>query len=217
MEIIQLGRSDSYPTSLAAQRTRRDAVESGAAPEAVLLLEHAPVFTLGRNASEANLLHSRAALAALGIDVVPVDRGGDVTYHGPGQLVAYPIVHLDRRRIGIRQYLRLLERAIIEALASFGIEAGCMEGFTGVWVDGAKVAAIGIAVHHGVAYHGIAINVDPDMAHWQLIVPCGIPDKPVTSLKLLLGHAPPMDRVADAFVTALERALAEEPRADASQ
>ncbi len=207
IDIVNLGPAIPYRAGLEAQRARRDAVEAGRAAEAVLLLEHAPVFTLGRNASESNLLRSRDALARLGIDVVEVDRGGDVTYHGPGQLVAYPILHLDHRGLGIRQYLRLLEQAIIDALAEFGLAGERMDGFTGVWVNGAKVAAIGIAVHRGVAYHGIAINVDPDMAHWALIVPCGIPDKPVTSLAMLLGAPPPMREVEAAFVGALTRRL----------
>jgi lipoate-protein ligase B len=205
-EVLRLGEMP-YAAALAKQREWHLAVERGDAPEALFLLQHPPVFTLGRNAAESNLLLSRDALANLGIDVAATDRGGDVTYHGPGQLVAYPIVHLDRRGLGIRQYLRALERAIIETLAHFGISGGRLEGFTGVWVDGAKVAAIGIAVHRGVSYHGIAINVDPNMDHWRMIVPCGIPDKPVTSLAALLGQAPPIWDVEDAFAAALNRAL----------
>ncbi len=206
VEALRLG-SVPYDAALALQRERRLAVERGTAREAVFLLQHPPVFTLGRNASESNLLLSREALAKLGVAVVETDRGGDVTYHGPGQLVAYPIIHLDRRSMSIRGYLRTLEQAIIETLAGFGITAGRVDGFTGVWVAGAKVAAIGIAVHHGISFHGVAINVDPNMDHWRLIVPCGIPDKPVTSLAALLGEAPRMREVEDAFAAALDRAL----------
>ena len=108
------------------------------------------------------------------------DRGGDVTYHGPGQLVAYPILDLKRRGLSIRQYLRMLEGVIVDFLARYGVRGERVEGFTGVWVDGAKVAAIGIGVHNWVSFHGVAINIDPNMEHFRLIVPCGIPDKPVT-------------------------------------
>ena len=198
-----------YATALGLQRERRLAIECGTLSEALFLLEHPPVFTLGRNASESHLLHSRDSLAKLGVDVVETDRGGDVTYHGPGQLVAYPILHLERRGLAIRQYLRLLEQAIIGTLADFDIAGGRMEGFTGVWVKGAKVAAVGIAVHRGVSYHGIAINVRPSMDHWHMIVPCGIPDKPVTSIAEILGRAPAMREVEDAFSRALLSVLRE--------
>ena len=208
VEILRLGVV-SYDAALTLQRQRRLAVERGECAESIILLEHPAVVTLGRNASESNLLLSRDALAGVGVDIVETDRGGDVTYHGPGQLVAYPILHLDRRGLTIRGYLRLLEQSIIDTLAEFRISACRMEGFTGVWVDGAKVAAIGIAVHHGVSYHGIAINVDTNIDHWRFIVPCGIPDKPVTSMRQILGNAPAMRDIEDALIAALWRTLSE--------
>lgn len=199
IETIRLGRGIPYAEALALQRARRGAVETGEASEALFLLEHAPVITLGRNAHTSNLLLAPELLAQRGIVVAETDRGGDVTYHGPGQLVAYPIVHIERRGLSITGYLRILEQAVIDTLVEFGIEGGRVEGYTGVWVNGAKVAAIGVGVYRGVTFHGTAINVAPDMNHWQLIVPCGIADKPVTSLKQLLGTPPLVDEVGEVF------------------
>ena len=189
-----------YADALQAQYARRDAVERGEAAAALFLLEHAPVVTLGRKAREENLLKTRDEFAAMGIDVVDVDRGGDVTYHGPGQMVAYPILNLNLWRPAIRWYLRSLEEVLIRQLAGYGLEAGRVENYTGVWVGGAKVTAIGVGVHNWVTFHGIALNVQPDMTHFGLIVPCGITDKrPVTSLTKLLGRAPSMQQVMTDF------------------
>lgn len=208
VDIVRLGAGVSYARALDAQRERRAQVETGAANEAVLLLEHSPVITLGRQAHAEHLRMSRGALSWLGVEVAETDRGGDVTYHGPGQLVAYPILHLDRRGLSIAGYLRLLEQSVIDALAIFGLNGERLPGFTGVWVNGAKVGAIGVAVYHGVSFHGTAINVNPNMTHWDLIVPCGIPDKPVTSLARLLSNPPAIEAVADAFVSSLATNLA---------
>ncbi len=207
LETIRLGQGVSYAAALALQRARRAAVEIGEAREALFLLEHAPVITLGRSAHASNVIVSREKLGDLGVTLAETDRGGDVTYHGPGQLVAYPIVHLARRGLSITRYLRLLEEAVIGTLAEFGVRGERLQGYTGVWVKGAKVAAIGVAVHHNVSFHGAAINVCPDMAHWQLIVPCGIADKPVTSLQQLLPDAPSVDTVADSFARTFLLAL----------
>ena len=176
IEVLRFSAPLPYAEAYATQIEKRDAVRIGTSPNTLMLLEHTPTFTLGRNADESNLLQNRGQLAKMGIEVCEVDRGGDVTYHGPGQLVAYPILDL---------------------LGAYGIEGGRVEGLTGVWVDGAKVAAIGVGVHRWVTYHGIALNVDPNMDHWGLIVPCGIPDKPVTSLRQLLGQAPKFSQVVD--------------------
>ncbi len=201
IECIRFPAPVPYGWAYEAQIARRNLVETDEAGEALFMLEHTPVFTLGRTTDERHLLQSRATLADMGIDVVEVNRGGDVTYHGPGQLVAYPILDLRRRRQSIRWYLRELERVIIDFLADYGLKGERLEGYTGVWVGGAKIAAIGIGIHNWVTFHGIAINVEPDMEHFRFIVPCGIPDKPLTSLKLLLGEAPTME---DAY-TALEK------------
>jgi lipoate-protein ligase B len=197
--VIRIPGRVPYREALEMQRKRRLAVEKGRGPNALLVLEHPPVITLGRGAREENLLGTRQDLDGLGIEVCETDRGGDVAYHGPGQLVAYPILDLSLWNPSIRWYLRSLETVLIRQLNLYGLKGERKEGFTGVWVGEAKVAAIGIAVHNWVTYHGVALNVNPDMAHFKLIVPCGIADKPVTSLEQLLGYAPGMDTVMNDF------------------
>lgn len=199
VETIRLPGLTPYEEALRLQRERRTAVEEGRLGNALFLLEHAPVITLGRNHHPENLLRTPQEFRALGIDVCETDRGGDVTYHGPGQAVAYPVLNLNFWNPSIRGYLRALEEVLIRQLASYDLRGERVEGYTGVWVGGGKVAAIGIGIHNWVSSHGIALNVDPDMSHFELIVPCGIADKPVTSLKALLGHAPPMQQVMDDF------------------
>lgn len=198
---------EPYTDIYEAQVGRRIAVEFGDASNALLLLEHTPTITLGRKSSEEHVLRNRETLAQMGIDVVEADRGGDVTYHGPGQLVAYPILNLTQWQQSVSWYLRSLEDVIINFLTSYGITGERMEGLTGIWVDGAKVAAIGIGIHQWVTYHGISINLDPDMNHWRLIVPCGIPDKPVTSLKALLGEAPSLEEAMDCLEACFREAF----------
>lgn len=183
----------------ARQLALRAALESGTGAGTVLLLEHAPVITLGRKSDPAHVRAPRELLDALGVDVCVADRGGDVTYHGPGQMVAYPVLDLRCWRCSVNWYLRSLEEVLIRLLDCYGLEGGRLEGFTGVWVDGAKVAAIGVGIHQWVTFHGIALNVDPDWRHWDCIVPCGIADKPLTSLARLLGETPPMAEVMDRF------------------
>lgn len=205
IETIRIHGLTPYDEALSLQRERRLAVERGLAGNALFLLEHAPVITLGRNFEAHNLLMTEDALAARGIAVAKADRGGDVTYHGPGQLVSYPIMKLREWKLSIRWYLRSLEQVIINQLSGYGLVGERVDGFTGVWVGGAKVAAIGVGIHDWVTYHGIALNVDPDMDHFGLIVPCGIRDKPVTSLRLLLGAPPPFDAVAADFERAFRQ------------
>lgn len=200
IEIIRYDAPVPYQRAYAEQIERRNGVEAGDSGEALFLLEHTPTFTLGRSSDEGHILRSRDSLTEMGIEVVEVDRGGDVTYHGPGQLVGYPILDLTRRRQSIQWYLRTLEQVIIDTLAAFDVCGERVEGFTGVWVDGAKVAAIGVGIHNWVTYHGIAINVAPDMEHWGLIVPCGIPDKTVTSLSELLGRSVDTREVVQPFI-----------------
>lgn len=189
IETIWLGRI-SYEAAYQRQLERRAAVEAGEARNALFLLEHEAVMTLGRNAHREHLLKPVVALEQEGIAVVEADRGGDVTYHGPGQLVAYPILNLKEWRESIKWYLRTLEEVLIRQLGDYGLAAYRKEGLTGVWVDDAKVAAIGVGIHKWVTFHGIALNVDPDMAHFSYIVPCGIGDKPVASLTMLLEDPP---------------------------
>jgi lipoate-protein ligase B len=186
---IDVGRM-AYAPALRLQQ--RLVAEVKAAPEErayLVLVEHdPPVITLGRGAKAQNVVAPRDRLAAEGIEVRESSRGGDVTYHGPGQLVGYPILRLDLRGRDVRRYLRDLEETLIRALARLGVTGTRSEGQTGVWVEGEKVAAIGVAVTRWVTYHGFALNVSTDLSHFHLIVPCGIHDRAVTSLERLLGR-----------------------------
>lgn len=173
-------------------------------PEHVMLLvEHPPVFTLGKSGDRGNLLASNAELHAEGATFVPIDRGGDITYHGPGQLVGYPILDLDRYWTDIHRYLRALEDVIIRTCSDFGLAAGRVEGRTGVWMtdppgDERKLCAMGIRCSRWVTMHGFALNVNTNLAHFDMIVPCGIADRGVTSLSAELGHPLDMQDVEDA-------------------
>ncbi len=165
----------------------------------LLLLEHFPVYTIGRGGDEANLLAGPERLRELGAEFVRIDRGGDITFHGPGQIVAYPIVEL-RDPLDLRRYVRALEGAIIDTSARFGVEAARMEGLTGVWVAGArKLAAIGVRVRRGVTTHGLALNVNTELRWFDEMIPCGIRDKLVTSLARELGRPLPMEEVEEAL------------------
>jgi lipoyl(octanoyl) transferase len=163
----------------------------------LLLLEHFPVYTIGRGGDEGNLLATPERLREIGAQFLRVDRGGDITFHGPGQLVAYPIVEL-RDPLDLRRYVRSLQAAIIETAAAFGVEAHAEEGLIGVWVEGRrKLAAIGVRVKRGVTTHGLALNVNTDLRWFDEMIPCGIPDKAVTSLSRELGHVIEMEAVED--------------------
>ncbi|HEX6475286.1 MAG TPA: lipoyl(octanoyl) transferase LipB [Candidatus Limnocylindria bacterium] len=186
---------------LADQRRRRRIGDR------LLLLEHFPVYTIGRGGDEANLLAGPERLQELGAELVRIDRGGDITFHGPGQLVAYPIVEL-RDPLDLRRYVRSLEAAIIETAAAFGVTAGRVDGLTGVWVaEQRKLAAIGVRVRRGVTTHGLAINVNTTLAWFDEMIPCGIPDKEVTSLARELDQPVPMEAVVEALAVALARAF----------
>lgn len=171
-------------------------VRAGTEPETLLLLEHPHTYTRGRLAPDSDLLLDDATLAARGVAVVETDRGGLITYHGPGQLVAYPIIRL-RGRGGPHWYVRTLEQVIIAVLADFGLATTTVDGRTGVWTaDGQrKVAAIGVKIAGGVAYHGFAINVDPDLTMFDGIIPCGITDREVTSMASELERSVDLDAV----------------------
>ncbi|MDE2844064.1 MAG: lipoyl(octanoyl) transferase LipB [Chloroflexota bacterium] len=177
---VEYGRAWDLQTDLV------DAVHAGNEPNTLLLLQHPHVVTRGRLSRPEHIPASRYELACEGVSVVETDRGGQVTYHGPGQLVAYPIVNL-RDWGGPLKYVRTLEQVVIAALADLGIQAGVEPGLTGVWVDGAKIAAIGVKISRHIAHHGFAINVNPDLSKFGLIVPCGITDRPVTSISQVLG------------------------------
>ncbi len=168
---------------------------AGRVGDLLLLLEHEHVYTLGRRGDAANLRVDPATLARLGVACHRVDRGGDITYHGPGQLVGYPIVRLRGAGRGVRAYVDALEMALIAVAAAFGIAATALPGRPGVWVGGQKLAALGITVSRGVAYHGFALNVAPDLAYFARIVPCGIAEAGVTSLAALLGRPVTVEEV----------------------
>jgi lipoate-protein ligase B len=184
--LVECGRM-SYGAAWALQRELVTARQAGRVRDVVLLVEHPPVITIGRAGRSANILLPRALLAAQGFEVFEVERGGDVTYHGPGQLVGYPIVDLRAVDEDIVRYVRSLEGALIGALQQFGVSAERVRGYPGVWVGGSKIAAIGVAVKRRVTMHGFALNVAPNLDHFAVINPCGL-GKPVTSMAGVLGR-----------------------------
>ena len=198
-----------YAEAWAVQRARVDAVRDGGAAEALYLLQHPPVYTLGMRGRTGSVLASDDAIAARGAAVVQSDRGGDVTFHGPGQLVAYPVLDLHRRGLGPAAYVRLLEQCVIDTIEAFGVAAERVAGRPGVWVRDngslAKIAAVGVRVRRGVSTHGIALNVSTDLGWYDAIVPCGIADAGVTSLARVLSAPPAHEAVEAAFVAAFAR------------
>jgi len=203
MDVRRLGRV-AYDKALALQQQLVEDRKAGLIADQLLLLEHPAVVTLGVK-SRNDLSHLRTspeALAAAGVGLFESGRGGDVTYHGPGQLVGYPIIDLNPHRRDVHRYVRDLEEVLIQAVGSFGIEAGRIEGLTGIWVGDAKLAAIGVRISRWVTSHGFALNVNTDLSQFDLIVPCGITDKGVTSMARLLGRSIRMDEVEDRVLTA---------------
>jgi len=173
-----------YGAALELQRELVAQRKQGLIDDQLLLLEHSHVITMGRNGHMDNLLANDYVLDRAGIGFFPTDRGGDVTYHGPGQLVGYPILSLTEWKRDVRAYVRAVEQVLIDTLGDYGITAGRIDGMTGVWVDGSKVAAIGVHISRWVTSHGFALNVDTDLTYFQYIVPCGL-TKPVTSMAKL--------------------------------
>jgi lipoyl(octanoyl) transferase len=196
--VRHLGRTP-YARGLAIQSELVRARQRDEVPDTLLLLEHEPVFTLGRNARSENVLLPVETLRARGFEVFESGRGGDVTYHGPGQIVGYPILDLTPDRCDVHRYVRDLEEVMIRACAELGVEAGRVAGRTGVWVGDAKVGAIGVRLSRWVTSHGFALNVNVDLTPFSLIVPCGIADRSVTSLALLAGDAVDEERVREAL------------------
>lgn len=213
ISIVQLGRI-SYETGLRLQKKLVDQRKSGEITDTLLLLEHTPVITLGRNAKEHNIVAPREFLAQKGVEVYECDRGGDVTFHGPGQLVGYPIFDLrdqrdregQRRTMGAVEFVRNIEEVLIRTCADFGIHTERLAGMTGVWTvpapgrEQGKIAAIGVHISRAVTSHGFALNVSTDLDYFKLIVPCGITTKPVTSLEKELGRAPVWQDVVESTV-----------------
>ena len=198
--VCRLGRIE-YERAFDLQTKLVDGlVSDDAAPYGyLLLLEHPPTFTIGRSGSADNVRASAEQLAARGAKLLTVNRGGDVTFHGPGQVVAYPIVRLERQGRDVHRYLRQLEETIIRTLGKYRVDGHRKPGLTGVWVGEEKVAAIGVAIRRWITYHGISINVDVDLSYFDLIHPCGIRGRGVTSLARILGRQVDPAAVADAF------------------
>ena len=205
---VPLGRT-SYAEALELQRSlARDRIAGVISQDVLLLVEHPPVVTLGRSSKGKHMLASPEFLASKGVELFEVERGGDVTFHGPGQLVGYPIIDLKRHKQDLHWYLRQLERMLIEVLASYGITAEQSKGLTGVWTGGRKIASIGVHARDWVTWHGFALNVTTDLSYFDLIVPCGIDGVQMTSMARELGAQSEAEevgqRVTEVFAAAFE-------------
>jgi lipoyl(octanoyl) transferase len=201
MDVRRLG-TIGYEDALNLQRQLVEDRKQGRIPDQLLLLEHPDVITLGvrTRSDRSHVLASPESLAAQGVGLFETGRGGDVTYHGPGQLVGYPIIDLNPDRRDVHRYVRDLEAVLIRTVAAFGISAGRIQGLTGIWVGDEKLAAIGVRISRWVTSHGFALNVSTDLSRFGLIVPCGITDKGVTSMEQLLSRPVPMVEVEDVLI-----------------
>ena len=212
IEVRKLGLV-SYEATHALQEELQQQRIRGEIPDTLLLLEHTPVITMGRAAKAENVLFSREALAERGVDYAEIGRGGDATYHGPGQLVAYPIFDLKPDRQDVRKYVWSIEEAMIRTVARWKIDANRVQGFNGTWVSGSldsatsptdrKIGAVGVRISRWVTMHGLALNVSTKLEDFDLIIPCGIRDKGVTSMTRELGREIAVDEVADALTAEL--------------
>ena len=196
MWLLELGL-EPYQRAWDLQHRIAEARQRDSIPDVLILLEHEPVITLGRRADEGNVLVTPQVLSEAGIEMYRVERGGDVTYHGPGQLVGYPIMRIADYGLGVGDYMHLLEEVMVRTLSDFGLVGTRRENIIGVWVGNNKVAAFGARLQHGVTYHGFALNVAPNMQHFDLIVPCGITDGGVTSIERELGRSVSMTRTRE--------------------
>ena len=186
----------SYEHGLRLQERAVEGLRSGEVPEQLLLLEHPHVFTLGRGADSSNILADPEQLQTSSVEVHETGRGGDVTYHGPGQLVGYPIINLKPDRCDVHRYVRDIEEVLIRTIAEFGVTGTRIPGLTGVWVGNEKVGAIGVRIARWITSHGFALNVNTNLSYFKMIVPCGITDKGVTSLSRLIGREIELGEVA---------------------
>lgn len=194
LDIIDWGPTE-YQAALERQKSLVSLRRTGEVPDTLVFTEHAPVFTIGmRKGAERHLIWNEAQLKAKGVQVIHSNRGGDITYHGPGQIVGYPIISLQMQR-DLHAYLRDLEEVVIRTLANFGLQTARREGQTGIWLDTRKICAIGVAVRSWVTYHGFALNVNTDMGQFTGIVPCGITNGTVTSMQTELGKPIDLDEV----------------------
>lgn len=199
LEVRRLGQVP-YADALALQAGLVEQRKAELIPDQLLLLEHPPVITLGVKSrhDRSHILADERTLEREGVAVFETGRGGDVTYHGPGQLIGYPVIDLKPDRKDVHRYVRDLEEVLIKAVAAFGVTAGRLSGLTGVWVGDTKLAAIGVRISRWVTSHGFALNLAPELSHFDLIIPCGIADKGVTSLARLLPSPPSMDALESA-------------------
>jgi lipoyl(octanoyl) transferase len=196
LAVRRLGRIP-YAAGLELQARLVQQRQAGEIPDTLLLLEHDPVFTIGRNGKADNVLVPEDALKAQGFDVFETGRGGDVTYHGPGQVVGYPILDLSPDRRDVHRYVRDLEEVMIRTCAAYGLQGSRVSGRTGCWIGDEKIGAIGVRISRWVTSHGFALNVTTDLSAFRLIVPCGISDRGVTSLEKALGRPVDLDEVMD--------------------
>lgn len=199
LQVIQLGLRD-YQETYALQKTLARRRIAGEIQDTIILVEHPSVFTIGRRGGREHLVVSEETLRETGIQVYDVDRGGDITYHGPGQIVGYPILDIRNHGQDILRIFHLYEEVLVRVLREYDVHAQADPEYPGVWADDRKVAAIGIGVHRMVTYHGFALNVDPDLDYFNMIIPCGISDRGVTSLSQLLGRKIDVDEVISRIV-----------------
>ncbi|MCD6404611.1 MAG: lipoyl(octanoyl) transferase LipB [Planctomycetes bacterium] len=209
IHVLDVGRMP-YAEALDLQKRLVAAKKSGDERDFLILVEHPGVVTVGRRGNESHIRLPREALAARGVEVYDIERGGDVTYHGPGQVVGYPIIDLKHAGLDVHSYLRLIETAVIEALRAFHVESYTREGLTGVWTRLGKVAAIGIAVSRWITYHGFAVNVLRGITGFDLIVPCGLTTERVTSIEDVCGSPVEMKDARRELTAAFARALGAE-------
>lgn len=212
LDVRRLGRI-SYAEGLELQQALVAQRAAGEIDDVLLLLQHPHVLTLGVKAGESrqHVLATPARLAELGVEVHETGRGGDVTYHGPGQIVGYPIISLKPDRCDVHQYVRDLEECMIRVTADYGFTAGRIPGLTGAWVGAEKIGAIGVRIQRWVTSHGFAFNVNTDLDFFKLIVPCGISDRGVTSLQRLVGREIPIPEVEDRFIDHFRQMFACQP------
>lgn len=203
--VRNLGRL-GYRDAWDVQHATHAGVVAGELPPTLLLVEHDPVLTFGRKGGRDHLLVSEAELQKRGFELIDIERGGDVTYHGPGQLVGYPILPIGRK---VRDYLRRLEDAVVDLAADYGVTAEGSPGYAGVWIGNEKLCAIGVAVQRGVSFHGFALNVATDLRDFETIVPCGLEGTGVTSLSRLTGRPVTIDEARDRLVPHLAHRLAD--------
>ena len=196
LDVVRLGRR-KYDEVWEKQKELVDQRRFGAVPDTLILVEHDPVYTLGKNSNENHLLQTRDRH----VPVYQIERGGDVTFHGPGQLVGYPILDLHHHRLSVSWYMRTLEKVLIQTLGQFGIEARCREGLTGVWVREEKIAALGVRLSRWISMHGFALNVNTDLKFFDGIIPCGIFEYDVTSMSQILGKEVSLVEVEETLIT----------------